>query len=44
MKVIILADGFETRLAEEANLRPNQMIGIGGLRLRLHIRLAGRLE
>jgi glucose-1-phosphate cytidylyltransferase len=37
MKVVILAGGFGTRLAEETNLRPKPMIEIGGLPLLLHI-------
>lgn len=37
MKVVILAGGFGTRLAEETSLRPKPMIEIGGLPLLLHI-------
>jgi glucose-1-phosphate cytidylyltransferase len=37
MKVVLLAGGFGTRLAEETNLRPKPMIEIGGLPLLLHI-------
>lgn len=37
MKVVILAGGLGTRLAEETGLRPKPMIEIGGLPLILHI-------
>jgi glucose-1-phosphate cytidylyltransferase len=37
MKVVLLAGGFGTRLAEETNLRPKPMIEVGGLPLLLHI-------
>jgi glucose-1-phosphate cytidylyltransferase len=37
MKVVILAGGFGTRLAEETGSRPKPMIEIGGLPLLLHI-------
>jgi glucose-1-phosphate cytidylyltransferase len=37
MKVVILAGGFGTRLAEETQARPKPMIEIGGLPLLLHI-------
>jgi glucose-1-phosphate cytidylyltransferase len=37
MKVVILAGGFGTRLAEETGVRPKPMIEIGGLPLLLHI-------
>jgi glucose-1-phosphate cytidylyltransferase len=37
MKVVLLAGGFGTRLAEETHARPKPMIEIGGLPLLLHI-------
>lgn len=37
MKVVILAGGYGTRLAEETHARPKPMIEIGGLPLLLHI-------
>jgi glucose-1-phosphate cytidylyltransferase len=37
MKVVILAGGFGTRLAEETSVRPKPMIEIGGIPLLLHI-------
>jgi glucose-1-phosphate cytidylyltransferase len=37
MKVVLLAGGFGTRLAEETAVRPKPMIEIGGLPLLLHI-------
>ena len=37
MKVVILAGGFGTRLAEETHARPKPMIEVGGLPLLLHI-------
>jgi glucose-1-phosphate cytidylyltransferase len=37
MKVVILAGGFGTRLAEETHARPKPMIEIGGLPLLLHV-------
>lgn len=37
MKVVILAGGFGTRLAEETNSRPKPMIEVGGLPLLLHV-------
>ena len=37
MKVIILAGGYGTRLAEETHARPKPMIEIGGMPLLLHI-------
>jgi glucose-1-phosphate cytidylyltransferase len=37
MKVVLLAGGFGTRLAEETHSRPKPMIEIGGLPLLLHI-------
>lgn len=37
MKVVLLAGGFGTRLAEETSSRPKPMIEIGGLPLLLHI-------
>lgn len=37
MKVIILAGGFGTRLAEETNIRPKPMVEIGGKPILWHI-------
>ena len=37
MKVVILAGGFGTRLAEETHARPKPMIEIGGMPLLVHI-------
>jgi glucose-1-phosphate cytidylyltransferase len=37
MKVVLLAGGFGTRLAEETHARPKPMIEVGGLPLLLHI-------
>lgn len=37
MKVVILAGGFGTRLAEETHARPKPMIEIGGMPLLIHI-------
>ena len=37
MKVVILAGGLGTRIAEETSLRPKPMIEIGGLPLLLHV-------
>lgn len=37
MKVVILAGGFGTRLAEETHARPKPMIEIGGMPLLLHV-------
>lgn len=37
MKVVILAGGFGTRLAEQTHARPKPMIEIGGLPLLIHI-------
>lgn len=37
MKVVILAGGLGTRIAEESNLRPKPMIEIGGMPLLWHI-------
>ena len=37
MKVVILAGGFGTRLAEETHARPKPMIEVGGLPLLLHV-------
>ena len=37
MKVVILAGGFGTRLAEETEVRPKPMVEIGGLPILLHI-------
>jgi glucose-1-phosphate cytidylyltransferase len=37
MKVVLLAGGFGTRLAEETHARPKPMIEIGGMPLLLHI-------
>ena len=37
MKVVILAGGFGTRLAEETDLRPKPMIEIGGMPIIWHI-------
>jgi glucose-1-phosphate cytidylyltransferase len=37
MKVVLLAGGFGTRLAEETRARPKPMIEIGGMPLLLHI-------
>ncbi|MFP4322865.1 MAG: glucose-1-phosphate cytidylyltransferase [Anaerolineales bacterium] len=37
MKVVILAGGFGTRLAEETEKRPKPMVEIGGIPIMLHI-------
>lgn len=37
MKVVILAGGFGTRIAEESDLRPKPMVEIGGMPLLWHI-------
>lgn len=37
MKVVILAGGFGTRLAEETNVRPKPMVEIGGMPILWHI-------
>ena len=37
MKVVILAGGFGTRLAEETGIKPKPMVEIGGLPILWHI-------
>ena len=37
MKVVILAGGFGTRLAEETSVRPKPMVEIGGYPILWHI-------
>ena len=37
MKVVILAGGYGTRLAEETDIRPKPMIEIGGKPILWHI-------
>ena len=37
MKVVILAGGFGTRLAEETDVRPKPMVEIGGMPILWHI-------
>ncbi|MCX8163462.1 MAG: sugar phosphate nucleotidyltransferase, partial [Candidatus Micrarchaeota archaeon] len=37
MKVVILAGGFGTRLAEETTVRPKPMVEIGGMPILWHI-------
>ena len=37
MKVVILAGGFGTRLAEETDVRPKPMVQIGGMPILWHI-------
>lgn len=37
MKVVILAGGFGTRLAEETEVRPKPMVEIGGRPVLCHI-------
>ena len=37
MKVVILAGGMGTRIAEESHLRPKPMIEIGGFPILWHI-------
>ena len=37
MKAVILAGGFGTRISEETNIKPKQMIEIGGKPILWHI-------
>ena len=39
MKVVILAGGFGTRLAEETDVRPKPMVEIGGMPILMHLML-----